>query len=159
MGVSTDAILFYGYCWDEEHDLFPDLDDDDRWSNVILARRGVKSPWLDLPRFDLPTGERNKKVDQWVMEHRKEIDEFHRQEKAIKEEFGVEVGYHCSAEYPFPYVYVKAIEARRGYPEKVDPSELSALPGWDEKLDRFLAEFNIEKPNEKPRWWLVSYWG
>jgi hypothetical protein len=26
-------------------------------------------------------------------------------------------------------------------------------------LDRFMAEFGIEKPHESPRWWLVSSWG
>ena len=32
-------------------------------------------------------------------------------------------------------------------------------PTWAEKLDRWLAEFGIPKPQDSPRWWAVACYG
>jgi hypothetical protein len=143
MGVSTDAVLFYGYCWDEEGvDIFNGaLADDTDWEDVVLNRRGVANPWAGANR-DL--------LDAWYVA-----------QAAVREEFGVEVGTHCSGECPMPYLTPAGSARRsyRGHPQAIDPASLTADPEWAAKLDRFLAEFGIERPQPAPGWWLVSYWG
>lgn len=63
MGVSTDALLVYGYVWEDEHNLFagPVDDEDDssdeeetgspEWPEVIAKRRGIPRSvgWLPGP--------------------------------------------------------------------------------------------------------------
>jgi hypothetical protein len=121
MGQSTDAILFYGYCWFDEHGDFTD----DDWET---SKQG-------------------------------------------KEEFGVEIGSHCSCDYPMPYIYISESEQRasRGDPERVN-TEMVAAPhdvtaGWDNQLRAFIAKHQIsldkreyEDGPQGPGWFLVSNW-
>jgi hypothetical protein len=163
MGVSTDAVLFYGYCWDDEIDIFHGLEDshDSDWAKVILRRRGVVDPWDKYvePARSMPYQDQRAYADRWCEEHRAELDAWHDAQRDVEKEFGVEVDFHCSGNASMPYIHATggALLARRGYPEEV--SGLLVDPTWDAKLDRFMAEFGIEKPHDKPRWWLVSYWG
>lgn len=167
MGVSTDAVLFWGYCWGEEDvDIFQGaVPDDAEWEQVVLARRGFVNPW-DAAR-DLDTclpGERYEqkqaRAKVWTDANRAEIDAWYEAKNAVAAEFGVEVGSHCSGECPMPYLTVPAarILAHRGYAKAINGLP-TADPEWRAKLDRFVAEFGIKKPHPEPRWWLVSYWG
>jgi hypothetical protein len=169
MGVSTDAVLFYGYCWDEEGvDIFNGaLADDTDWEDVVLNRRGVANPWAGAPA-DLDEylpGERYEqkeaRIKAWTDANRDLLDAWYVAQAAVREEFGVEVGTHCSGECPMPYLTPAGSARRsyRGHPQAIDPASLTADPEWAAKLDRFLAEFGIERPQPAPGWWLVSYWG
>lgn len=163
MSVSTNAVLFYGYCWDEE-DL--ELVDGD-WEETVLKKRGVVNPWDAMPKeLDeyLPgetiSGKRARE-EAWTNAHRSEIDEWYAAKQKVREEFDVDISHHCSGECSMPYVAVKevGVTASRGYPETIDPSMFVVKSEWKEKLDRFMEELEIEKPQPEPKWWLVSYWG
>ncbi len=160
MGVSTDAILFYGYCWSEEGvELTPK---DKEWEEAVLRSRGVVNPWDAYPPENerLPYPQNRTAADAWSAEHRAELDAWYDAKEAVRTEFGCEIGRHCSGEYSMPFVCVSASEhrARRGYPIQVDA--LTVGDGWDEQLAKFMAAVGISKPDgqDGPRWWLVSYW-
>lgn len=73
MGVSTDGILFYGYCWEDDGE--NPFDFDDEWTEVVLKKRGETNPWDAYPGFDnLPYEQRQKKGNEWSTLHRTEID-------------------------------------------------------------------------------------
>ena len=168
MGVSTNGILFYGYCWqDEDVKLFRDEEGRD-WPGYLAIKRGHKDPWDALPKrlHDRSASEyvhdydqRWRLIDTWKAEHRAELDAWHSLQNAIEQEFGVELGRHCSGEYPMPFLAAKKYTARRGHPVPVDVADLAVDPEWTGKLDRWLSEMGVEKPHPEPRWWLVSYWG
>jgi hypothetical protein len=184
MGISTDAILFYGYCWDQEltqvinggEEREDQLRDDD-WPKIILLRRGLKDPWEGYPHEEVEAAVRSKEggtgglegwqerqkrgkeiTHRWCQEHKAELDAWTVAKDAVQEEFGCEIHYHCHSEYPMPYVCVEAsrVRALRGRPEKLTVFEVPE--DWDGKLERFCKELGIEPPQEVPEWWLVSYW-
>src|SRR4051812_17268927 len=112
MGVSTDAILFYGYCWDEEGELLGRGDGDDRpeWAEVVLRKRGVANPWDAYPNAEIGAirGYQQQRAagEAWVAAHRAELDAWDEARKAVEAEFGCEIGAHCSDGCPMPYVAV-----------------------------------------------------
>jgi hypothetical protein len=161
MGVSTDAIVFYGYCWDEEIDLLPE-EAAGEWEYVVLKNRGLKSPWDDYPSEELaglPYNERKRAKDQWYETNHVALTAWRDAQTAVARELACEVGRHCSDDCSMPYVCVNGSVfcAGRGCPQELALPPVGA--DWDEKLKKFLAELDIERPQERPRWWLVSYWG
>jgi hypothetical protein len=160
MGVSTDAVIFFGYCWEEEQRL---IEGDEEWPTLILLKRGEKNPWGDYPKGldDLPFAESRAAGDKWSKANRAALDAWRAKRDAVEKEFGVEVGQHCSDSCSMPYLEIVSagFMARRGYPEELDVSKLTEKPEWTAMLDRWLAELGIEKPQDRPRWWLVSWWG
>src|SRR4051812_38542667 len=125
MGQSTDAILFYGYCWHEEGRLIePDGDGDaPEWPEIVLHRRGVVNPWDACPEYTSRAGFRDytawrKAADAWVEANRAAIDAWCAAQKAAREEFGCMIDTHCSNECGMPYVCVTSSrqEASRGCP-------------------------------------------
>jgi hypothetical protein len=158
VGVSTDAILFYGYVWEDE-DSDPLGIGDKEWSEVVLEKRGEKNPWHDYPAEDerLPYEERRKKGDAWAADHRAEIDAWYAKKRAVVAEFGVDVCRHCSGDCPMLYISTKEHLASRGNPVRIE--SLVIEPGSNAKLDRFLQEFGVRPPASGLGWWLVSYWG
>ena len=165
MSVSTNATLFFGYCWDEEVRLFTADKPEGEWMDIVLHRRGVHNPYNDFPAgsFDHIRGyaEKCKAENEWFSANRKSLDDYLRQVRQVVEEFGIVVGDHCSDSCRMPYVAVAGAvkSAYRGDPQAIDPAKLVADPAWPGKLDRFLNEFGITKPQPEPGWWLVSIWG
>jgi hypothetical protein len=131
------------------------------WDELILKKRGVSDPWGSFPQNLAEIADhkqRHATSDAWIEEHRAELDAWHDAKKQIQNEFGCDVGYHCSGDCPMPYVFAHKVRACRGYPEQI--VSLAVDPAWDELLDRFLAELGVEKPDGQvgPKWWLVSNW-
>lgn len=162
MGVSTDGMLLYGYIWDDETELF-DNDDDDEWVDVVAKSRDIPNPWDRYVEPKLPYMEQRAHADAWVAEHRKELDAMYAAKRAIEDEFGVTISYHGSDGWSVPYVHIKDAEvaAYRGSPQSVTGMSLERNPEWDAKLDRFMEELGIEKPDgqDEPGWYLASWWG
>lgn len=173
MGVDSDAILFYGYCWEDEgnpleHHRQPPKEDREEgsipaWEDIIACKRGHKNPWDHYPDEDrsLPYEERRRQSDAWIAAHNAEITAWTELTSAIEKEFGVDIGYHGSSEYSVPYLYV--VDTRRraclGEPKEIDPEALVAGAYEDDLLRRFANELGITLPEGGPQWWLVSYWG
>lgn len=171
MSQSTDAILFYGYCWDEEAELW-DRDDHDEWNEAVAKRRGFNSPW-DLYRDSgaeaehnrLPYGERAAPYQAW-----KESVGFEALYEAWKETLRIikaehptiSVESHCSCDYPMPYICISETNQRawRGTPVTVDVLKMqSETAEWDAQLDNFADALDIDLADAQgPGWFLVSNW-
>jgi hypothetical protein len=160
MSFSSDAILFYGYCWSEECDLI-ERGEYSEWEEAIAVKRGLVNPWDSCPDFHeiRDYAKRRDAENAWLAKHESELDAWRAATKAIAEEFGCCIRHHCAGEYPMPYIAIRAsrICASRSNPEEV--KSLEVQPDWDAKLERFITELGIEKLHESPRWWLVSYYG
>lgn len=176
MGRSTDAILFYGYCWtDESKSLIANNEDGaaEEWHKVVAKRRGISNPW-DLYRSSgaeaahraLPYNQRNVAYRDWERQvgfdallgtWDKELDK-------IKAEYGgaVEISSHCSCDYPMPYIYIKDshLRAKRGSSVMVPSSHMGAATiYWDWALSRFIKDLDIDISDAQgPGWFLVSNW-
>lgn len=156
MGQSTNAILFYGYAWEDEHELFEDGEKE--WQEVLAIKRGHINPWSTFPEA-LNHYSKKDESDLWVANHRTQIDEWYSVKNNISEEFGVEISSHCSGNCPYPYIYaVKSrVLAYRGDVKEIKPEHLE-VKNYKELLAKFVAEFNFELPHLEPKWCLVSDW-
>jgi len=141
MGQSTDAILFYGYCWmeetsrpwtigaddvDEDDDRDEDEDDDDadddEWEARYARGKSCLPPSTPFPeRMVKPTRENgwNSTPKDYSPAEQAIINQhtaYWATKRAIVEAATCCVGTHCSGECPMPYVAVKVSEttASRG---------------------------------------------
>lgn len=140
MTVSTDAILFWGFCLPHEDEGMPW--DDERWEggtdNYYAFRLGILPPSVECS---------DKTAEIYESYWRKVI-------KLDKAEV-CGIGYHCSDSYPMQYIAVlKSVTvASRGCPKEVDI--LAIKSDWREELKRYCEIMGIEW--QEPRWWLASY--
>jgi len=166
MGVSTNAILFYGYSWDEEDNDRPwtigvelddledivygdddDGDDDDgdgyydpehHWEARYAAALGCPPPAADADA-EARTAYRARR-------------------KTLVDASPCEVDVHCMNSCPMAYVAVKdsVTVARRGYPQTIEA--LTINPAWPGQLQRFCQTLGISTAGKLPSWQLVSFW-
>lgn len=174
MGQSTDAYLFYGFCWDDEIDLLHnDPEDESYWYEIIASREGHRNPW-DLYRMSgseaehnqLPYAEQSAAFQAWKEEVG--FEDLYAEWKAVTDEIksrysGIDISSHCSCDYPMPYVYVTESESQawRGSPQQIDPTTLTSAPTdlWDTALTRFVEDLGIDTSGAQgPGWFLVSNW-
>lgn len=155
MGVSTDAILFYGYAWDEEtntpwtigkddEDEDSSSDDEEDWEErYVRLKAGLIKP---------DTGD---KYDEKT--YRAYLDK----KMEIVKDCQCEVGSHCHSEAPMPYVCIKStyICNSRGDMTRLNPEQFEIDPSWDAELKKFCKLMGIAPPAEGPGWYMVSYWG
>lgn len=159
MGQSTDGIIFYGYTWGDEEDLF----DGEDYEDFLRQRAGIINPWAAMPDFrsTLRTyAEWSKAEDDWSKEHKDEIDAYFKASRGLEAEFApVELHSHCSCEYPIPYLSTFRLEASRGYPVKIESlGTADLIIEWDDALDKWFTELGIEKPHDEPGFYLASMW-
>ena len=172
MGVSTDAMLFYGYVWEDEAELIGSVSEDDdeaeddeaEWAEIIAARRGILNPWCDFPQDieRLPYDQQRAAGERWTDEHRAELDAWSAATKAISEEYGVEIDHHGSGEWRVPVVKIAGVghTASRGYPHQLTAADLAVDPEWDGKLRRFITDLGIDASEARgPGWFVASWWG
>jgi hypothetical protein len=152
MGVSTDAILFFGVVLpdSESEDFVPDPWEGgphDGWEEALAATQGVLPP--TVPFSD---------------ETRAEYKAYWERKSTVVGAFGCTVGIHCSDDYPMQYVALKhrEITANRGYAQAIDPANLAVLDRDREKVELFLETIGYTREQFarwRIGWWLVSYWG
>lgn len=67
---------------------------------------------------------------------------------------------YCSGDYPMYVLVIKesVIRASRGYPSLITKKEFRERKDWDEALIKFCKENELEY-QQKPNWYLGSYWG
>jgi hypothetical protein len=157
---STNAILFYGYCWkietdrpwtigNEDDDEHPD---EDGWEERYAIRCGLMPPLHPYP---------TRESTSYTVKEQAAIDEhssYWAAKRALTEAARCEVGTHCSSECPMPFIAVKASirESRRGFVTAIDG--LAVDSAWNAQLEEFCALMEIPT-QAAPRWYLVSYWG
>src|SRR5690348_17218215 len=117
MGVSTNAVLFYGILLQEDdfEDGYPwDADDDCDTDDYIAHRLGSLVDPTD-----------------WSRANQAEVDAYFAAKNAILATTPVRIGIHCSYDYPMYYIYIEESEttAYRGFPESI--SALTVDPAWD----------------------------
>ena len=165
MGVSTDALLVYGYVWEEEADLFDDESGEREWTEIVARLRGIPNPWDQYPEAELaalPYAEQRARGNEWTAAHRAELDAWRDAKKAIEAEYGIDVDYHGSDEWSVPIVKIAGAgkRAARGYPQELAGTDLAVDPEWDGRLRRFVTDLAIDTSEAKgPGWFLVSWWG
>ena len=141
MTTSTDAILFYGYCWQDEdcdrpwmidRDGDPD-DQEEDWQERYAEAMGMEL----IPGY-----------------HARQWDRI----QTLVRASGCEVGTHCSSECPMPYVAVSdsIVMSHRG--EMTEVRSLSVDPAWDGQLTEFCRVMGIPTSRARAAWWLVSDW-
>jgi hypothetical protein len=162
MGTSTDALLVYGYVWDDEHDLFDGEETD--WEDRIAVASGLVNPWDTFPReIDrLPRDQRAAQGDAWRAEHRGELDAWHEAKRRAVSSYGVTIDHHGSDQWSCPIVKIEGAghTVSRGYPTPVAAVDLTVGADWDAKLARFVADLNIDVSGAAgPGWFLASWWG
>jgi hypothetical protein len=151
MGTSTDAHVFYGYCWHGgDQDFSTDMDE---VVGSILAADGHTNPWDVHYHGDYAAWRA------WADgEGREELEAYRALEEAVEDGLGVRWGSHCSGECPMPYLYVPGtrIVAWRGDPKPL--SSLAVDEAWKGRLDAFLESQGIEPPGgvDQPGWWVAS---
>lgn len=151
MGRSTNAILFYGYCWDDENRYPWDDGVEEDWEDRLATRLGASPE----PSAEYPHDQDKSPEAEQV---RKEYSAVWAARRTKVGSVNVAMSSHCSGECPMPFIHVKdgILTALRGYPEQV--TSLAIKPEWDAQLGDFCRLMGITPPQDKPRWWLVSDW-
>lgn len=155
MGQSTDAILFWGYCWDEEK-ASPWFDEESGDGEETAERRHARMRGIVEPTGPYPP-DADEGPD--AATRRAEFSAYWEKERVAWAAARMEVGSHCSASCPMPYVAIAESHTRawRGYPKPITSLDVGA--DWSERLDAFCALMGIKPPlGQKPQWWLVSDW-
>jgi len=135
MGQSTDAILFYGYCWSSDGVQLIDESFDGDWEDAYVHALGFPEP--------------DDAADQ---------DTYWRKRIRLAARCPVEIDSHCSLDCPMPFIAIKKSLTRswRGSMSKI--KSLAIGKGWNKQLRDFNNLMGINVGNKKPAWWLVSNW-
>lgn len=155
MSTSTDAILFYGYVWDEEtstpwtigkddEDADSERDEEEDWEERYARLKG------GLTKPEMPGGYDSKLYTEYL----------HKKGEIVKDS-ACEVGTHCHSDAPMPYVCIRStyICNSRGDMTRLSPEQFEVDEGWDVELKKFCKLMGIAPPAEGPGWYMVSYWG
>lgn len=177
MGQSTNAILFYGYCWTDEarnpwlldityenQDDYTEEEMDKSWEErYVRLKHGLTEPNESFPertwKWDVPHKDRVYPPDEQVIVDK--YSAFWKRRDELAKESGVECDDHCSSECPMPFVCIAdtKIVTYRGDKTDITPEALAVNPFWGQMLREFCELMKIPVPDEGPKWWLVSYWG
>ena len=147
MGVSTDAILFYGFEIDENFE-WPKgfVDEDEKWPDLdefLLFQD-------DFPGYpeNATSTERGK-----YFEYRAKTL------KRLKFDCPVEIDYHCSSDYPIWFIAAKGsiIRANRGWSQTFKPNvDLIPINSPDYRIELWCKNNGI--PFKELKWHLASCW-
>lgn len=155
MGVSTDAILAYGY----------DLGDPaEGWKVKETGEYGsLNVPWFD-PEDDeadfMDAVEKRLLASAGFTETDWRVDGYFTRRSAALGSFGVEVVSHCHHDYPMFILAAHHITVHRGSVGTVDLGGLAALQeDADARLARVLTALGLTPTQQAPAWLLVSDWG
>lgn len=158
MGVSTDAILFYGFTFTDgepSEDDYPWAEDyyESGWEEYYTERvTGIKRPDIDWDSYD------TSHPDKWP--DRERYDDWQAIVKKAVDECPCDIDAHCSDDYPMLYVAIKSsvVRAWRGYPKEIEADMGVGLRdvAWNKEIHKFCEIMGIEY--EIPKWWLVSDW-
>lgn len=173
MGQSTDAIFFYGYCWNEEAELW-DKDRYDEWYEAAAKRRDIPSPWdfyrdsgAETEHGLLPYKDQTAAYEAWkdAVGFESMLAGWDAAKDSIKAEHPhINVGSHCSCDCPMPYICIVGTEQRawRGRPTTFDPAMMvldQDNTNWDGWLANFVEALDIDVTDAQgPGWFLVSNW-
>lgn len=130
MGVSTDAILAFGFDLGDE---LPDA--------LIRMDEDADESW---------------EFEAWLESRLGVTDDDYKVRRAAVQAFPFDLITHCSYDYPMYFLAARGTEqkARRGYPEPVAMKETT--PEQVQAMRDFCTEFQIEW--KEPKWHIFSLW-
>ena len=141
MGVSSDAMLFYGFSAEDE-DSWEEIFDGKDWDEAIAEKKGLRAP----------------EVDYSASEENKEIHRAYWAKKvALLADEPCVFNMHCSDSCSILYVCIRESEVVASRGEAVEVKTLTVNLAWDGQLKAFCDLMGI--PWQQPRWYLVSYMG
>lgn len=146
MGISTNAVLFFGFTFAEGDDCLGNFLGD--WEMEYAGKKGLAAPDFDFPEDGDPDRDAKKKL--W-REYWDAVNE-------LIGASGCKMDAHCSSEYPMWYVCVGISEktASRGNPLELALEDLVVGDDWVIMLRDFCDKVGIEW--EEPKWWMASDW-
>jgi hypothetical protein len=164
MSTSTDAILFYGYCFGDDFDNPPwkvkrnedgDLEDGyDDEESIYASAVGVNPPKEEYPVKNDDSDVAN--------EIRLNYSAYWADKSRVNKESCCEIIRHCSGDYPMYGVAVSStvIKAWRGYPKDLKNCDhLIVDVIVNNLLKNYCEKMGIDVTGLEPSWWMVSYWG
>jgi hypothetical protein len=161
MGISTDALLYFGFDFYNEESGYGEIpwlneneDNVHDWDSVYAEACGIideSNLFNEAGEYAVPEGPERDRRDK--------IHDIYTEKKSkLIESIGVEIGTHCSHEYPIWFVFLKKHSyTDRGFPQAIDPKKLSVTEKEIESLKDFCLKVGIKF--KKPHWHLASYWG
>lgn len=153
MGISTDAILAYGY----------DLGGgEEGWKVKETGEYGsLNVPWYNPENHGFGSAvEERLLASAGFTETDWQVDGYFARRGAALNTFGTELVSHCSLDYPMYILAAHHITVYRGMVGVVDLGELVALQeDADARLTRTVAALGLTPTQEAPAWLLVSNWG
>jgi hypothetical protein len=144
LSVSTDAILFYGIPLEEDTPVSLE-----GVVGSVANNHEINDDWAHLKHPPEPKSAdyQNAEWDTW----REQLNDY---EKSIQH---VEIGIHCSLDYPMYYLHGRQFIAYRGDVDEIDPAQLITTPEEDAVIREFCERYGI--PYKQPKWYLVSCQG
>lgn len=138
MGISSDAMLFYGFSADDEGD-WDSLADKD-WEELYAEKKGITPPTVEYSEAT-----------------RVEWRAYQAKVREARANEPCEIACHCSDGCSIPYVYIKDthVTASRGDPQEVKTLETD--PAWRDQLKAFCDLMGI--PWQEPKWYIASWMG
>jgi hypothetical protein len=156
MGVSTDAILAYGY----------DLGGEEEWKVREATRYGELSPgWLDASDDEDFAGQAECRLLEasGFTETDWRAEGYYARKSEATKTLGTEIEAYCSDEAPMYLLAAKVHTVARGYVKDagalIAAADAATLREWDAKLASALAALGLTPVQEKPAWLLCSWWG
>lgn len=149
MGMSTDAILCYGFSVGEEEETPEWLEPfDGDFDDFLASIEGLTPPYKDYDQKRFR--EDSSYHAEWSL--------YWEKKNALEKVFGIQLVRHCCCDAP---MYILAIgdsvrTASRGYPEEIGQS-IEALKEWRETLKLFCKKAGIEF--QEPQYLLCSDMG
>ena len=143
MGISTDAILAYGY----------DLGE---WESMDYPE------WFDEDDEDAAFSEQAMKhllKEAGFTETDWKVEGYWNRKNEAEKNLGIEITYYCSYDYPMYILSAKEFRAYRGDAVKIDYADLTIDSEWNEKLRWALDKLGVPASDDEPSWFLVSMWG
>jgi hypothetical protein len=156
MGVSTNAMLVYGY----------DLGSDEGWKVRETDEDGytLTVDWYDEDHEDEFVEQAGNRLlaDAGFTETDWRSDGYFDRKAEAERAIGVEFESHCSGDCPMWILAAHTVTAHRGGVKQIDLTALALDPGrgdWDAKLRHALTVLGLTPTQEQAAWFLCSYWG
>ena len=157
MGISSDAILFYGFsAINDDGEIIEDIgwseilgldNEDDDWEGFYATKMGLKKLQLKWSNEEYDSNEEYRNI--W----KKHWEE----EREIMDKCPVDIGIYCSYEYPMYYIHIKESRVLVCRGDATEIKRLDVKPNWSKELEEFCKILNIKIG--KVGWWLVSNYG
>ena len=184
--MSTDAIILYGYAWDDEEKPWANEDREDIDEVRDMDTEEYTLRCLDFAIVDDPEKDEKAAIDSararhqgnrydWERIKRKVAEQFYNnnreryrkkwdaQRAALRAlTFDCEIGTHCSGDAPMYFVKINESERRanRGYPLRIIPSEdLVEGEDWNARLAQFCELLRTPPRTGGFGWFICSNWG